>query len=300
MVRRLAPWTYVSPAYLLIAVFSLVPIAYTAYIAFTNYDLAHFLSYHWVGLTNFVELFAGPWQAVFLPVLVWTLVFASVTTVFNYVAGLGLALLLNNPLLKESTVYRTLLIVPWGLPGTIAILAWQGLLSTSFGQVNAMLHLAGLGPVPWLTNPALAKASMYLVNLWLGFPFFMTACLGGLQSIPGEVYEAANLDGAGAWGTLRRVTMPLMVRFSVPLLISSFAFNFNNFSIVYLLTRGGPPRLSTSFAGSTDVISSLGYNMTAVFQRYNLSAALSVVLFIIVGAITLFQMRLSGQFEEVD
>lgn len=298
--RKVRPYAYVSPALISMALFSFLPIAYTVYVAFTDMSLYHFNEWSFVGFKNLFELFTGPFSRVFLPVLAWTIVFAALTTLLNYILGLFLAILLNNPHLKESNIYRAILIIPWALPGTIAILSWTGVLNVSFGPVNTFLKMVGLSPIPWLTDPFWAKVSILLVNLWLGYPFMMSACLGGLQSISQDLYEAADIDGASSWQKFRYVTLPLLMSFSIPLLISTFAYNFNNFGMVFLLTGGGPPRLDTSFAGTTDIMATFGYKLTLQFFRYGLAGMMSLVLFLMVGTLTLIQMKLSRAFEEVD
>ncbi len=298
--QRWEPWAYLFPALVSMGVLSFFPIAYSVYIAFTNYDLYHFSSYHFVGLANFIAILHGPYASVFLPTLVWTLVFSIGTSLLNFAVGMGLALVLNNPRLKGRAVFRTLLIVPWALPSTITILIWAGLLNQSFGPVDHLLVHLGLPAIGWLVNPFWAKVAVLLVNLWLGFPFFMVSLLGGLQAMSPEVLEAASIDGASPLQTFRKITFPLLWRFSLPLLLGTFAFNFNNFGIVYLLTGGGPPRANTAFAGTTDVLSTVIYNMTLTYNRYDIAAALGIILFVFLGALTVLQLRLAGGIGEVD
>lgn len=297
---RFEPWGYLWPALISIVVLSFFPIGYSVYIAFTNYDLYHFMHYHFVGFANFVSILHGPYASIFFPTLIWTLVFSIGTTLLNYAVGMGLALVLNNRATKARSVFRTLLIIPWALPSTITVLVWQGLLNQSFGAVDHVFTMLGLPAVGWLVNPLWAKVAILMVNLWLGFPFFMVALLGGLQSLPQEVVEASAIDGATRWSSFRFITFPLLWRFSLPLLLGTFAFNFNNFGTVYLLTGGGPPRATTAFAGTTDVLSTVIYNMTLTYSRYDIAAALGIILFIFVGGLTLVQLKLAGGFGEVD
>lgn len=298
--RRITPYGYLAPALATMAVLSFLPIAYSVYVAFTNYDLYHFTTFHFVGLANFAAILHGPYASVFIPTLLWTFVFSIGTTVLNFVAGLVLALLLNSPSIRGRAVFRTLLIVPWALPSTITILIWSGLLNQSFGQVDHFLVQMGLPAIPWLVNPLWAKVSILLVNLWLGYPFFMVSLLGGLQSIGAEVNEAAVLDGARPWQRFRFITFPLLWRFSLPLMMGTFAFNFNNFGVVYLLTGGGPPRASTAFAGTTDVLSTVIYNMTLTYYRYDIAAAFGIILFVILAIFTLAQFRWLGGFGQLE
>ena len=170
----------------------------------------------------------------------WTLVFALLSTLLSFVVGLALALLLNDQRLPERSLYRTLLIIPWALPGTITILAWSGIFNDDFGYLNQFLDAIGLGDVPWLGDALWAKVSVLILNTWLAFPFMMTACLGALQSIPDELNEAAVVDGAGVRSRFRYVTLPHLRFVITPLLIGTFAYQFNNFNVVYLLTAGNP------------------------------------------------------------
>ncbi|MHB1628357.1 MAG: carbohydrate ABC transporter permease [Bacilli bacterium] len=293
---------YLSPALITIAIFSVLPTLLTIAVSFTNASAIHFTNPSFVGFKNFADLFNmnNPLAQVFIPTFLWTVAFAFVSTTLNYFVGLFLAVLLNNKNMKESTIYRAILIVPWAVPSLISILIWQGLLNQSYGQINALLHIFGISDIPWLVNPFWARVSVIMVNLWLSFPYMMTVCLGGLQAIPDELYEAAGIDGATFWQKFRFVTMPSVWKISLPLLIPGFAFQFTNFNIVYLLTGGGPARNSTQFAGYTDNLASAIYKMSLQFSRYDLGATLAVVLFVIVGLFSWINMRATGAFQEVD
>lgn len=303
--KRRIDWSaygYLSPGLVGICLFSLAPMFYTVWISFTNWSAIHFMNYQFVGFKNYVDLFnpQDPLYTVFIPTLVWTLIFAFSTTAINYVFGLFLAILLNNKSIPERTVYRSILIIPWAVPGLISILMWAGLLNQDYGQINALLHTFGLPRIPWLLSPFWARVSIIMVNLWLSYPYFMTVCTGALQAIPDDLYEAASIDGASWWQKFRFVSMPSVWRISLPLLIPSFAYSFNNFNAVYLLTGGGPARNSTQFAGYTDILASAVYKMTLQFNRYDYAATLSVVLFIIVGVVSWANMKFTGVFKEVD
>lgn len=303
--KRKTDWSaygYLSPALISILVLSILPILYTCYIAFTDFNQNHFDTFDFVGFKNFGELL-NPNSVFyqmfdFVPTLIWTCVFAIVTTLLNYGVGLFLAVLLNNKNMKEAALYRSILILPWAVPSLISILIWQGLLNDQYGQINGLLHFLHLPTPPWLLDPTWARISVLLVNLWLGFPYMMTMCLGALQAVPGELYEAGSIDGANWWKQFRYITVPSISRISIPPLISSFAFNFNNFNIVYLLNSGGPARPDTPFVGYTDVLASASYKMSLQFNRFDISATISIILFVIVGVLSLIQMRLSGAFVE--
>lgn len=296
---NLTAYSYLSPALLSIFFLTLLPVIYTVYISFTNYNLYHLDDYDFVGLKNYQTLIGGAIQEVFFSVLLWTIVFAALSTLLAYATGMGLAVLLNNPLMKESRIYRSILIIPWALPATIALLSWQGLLNEQYGGINQVLMALGFAEgLPWMTDAFWARTGIILVNIWLGFPFMMSICLGSLQSIPPTLYEVANVEGASRWHAFRRITLPLTLKVSLPLVVASFAANFNNFGNIYMITQGGPAKVNSPFAGSTDILASMVYKMTVWSNRYDLSATLSIVIFAIVGVLTLVNLRLSGAFKE--
>ena len=283
---------YLLPALISIIIFTIIPIVYTVVIAFTDYTMYSQGHIKFVGFANFIEVLTGPFKEVFLPVFVWNIIFAVVST-----AGT-----VNNPNIKEKSVYRAILIIPWALPATVAILSWQGLLNGSYGAINNLLlnlHLIS-NPIPWLTDPTWARVALIIVNIWLGFPYMMNVCLGALGAIPDSYYEAADVDGASKWLQFRKITLPSLAQISYPLLISSFAFNFNNFGSAFLITKGGPPRMSTQFAGYTDILASVNYKLSTQFGRFEIASAISIIIFLILGTISYYQMKLSGQFEEVE
>ena len=300
--QKLAAYGFLSPAIISLAVLSFLPVLYTIYIAFTNFDATHFLSHQFVGFQNFIALFnpSDPLFSVFWPTMEWTFIFAIVATMANYFVGLLLAVILSNPHMHESAVYRSLLIIPWAVPGLISLLAWQGLLNQNYGQINGLLHFFGIAAVNWLGVPFWARVSVLMVNLWAGFPFMMTVTLGALQAIPPELPQAAAIDGASKVQQFRYITMPQVWKLSLPLVIPSFAGNFNNFNAVYLLTGGGPPRPTNEFVGYTDILASAAYKMTLTFNLYDWAAAISVILFVIVGCLSYINMRYTKAFEESD
>ena len=298
---NLKAYTYLMPALISIAIVTCLPIMYTVVISFTNYNMYHLTEFDFIGFDNYIEVLSGSIREVFFPVLGWTVCFAILSTLLSYATGLGLSILLNNKNMKESRIYRSLLIVPWALPSTIAILAWQGLLNEQYGGINNLLSAIGIAwNVPWLTDPFWARVGIIMVNIWLGFPYMMNVCLGGLQAISTEYYEAAKIDGASRFQCFTRITFPMVTRLSLPLVISSFAANFNNFGNIYMITEGGPARVDNQFAGYTDILASVTYKMTTWSNRYELSATFSVLVFIIVGSLTLINMKSSGAFKEVD
>lgn len=299
--EKLAPIPYLLPAVISVAVLSFLPIGYTIYYSFTNYSGQHLFKYNWVGLQNYLQLITGPSSNAFFPILAWTVVFAVLSVVTQYTMGLGLAVLLSNKHMKERNLYRALLILPWALPATIMIMSFKALFNASYGQVNYVLaKVMEVGPFPWLDAPAWARLTVILVNLWFGFPWFMTVLLGGLQSIPNELYEAAEIDGASRWEQFRQITLPILWSVSLPVVVASAAFNFNNFGAAYLLTNGGPPRTTATWGGYTDILASVTFKLTHDSYLYGLASALSVLLFLLVAGFSLVNLKLTRAFEEME
>jgi arabinogalactan oligomer / maltooligosaccharide transport system permease protein len=258
-----------------------------------------------IGWTNYERVLTSPAiRGPFLRVFLWTFAFAVLSVVSSFVMGLGFALALNDPRMKFRRVTRSLLIVPYALPSFMTALVWQGLLNTSFGPINRMFNLS----TPWLTSQAFAgalpKFSVLLVNLWLGFGYMFLITTGALQAMPDDVKEAARVDGASGWQILRRITLPLLLVAVGPLLIASFAFNFNNFNVVFLLTGGGPPIQGTlTPAGHTDILISYSYRLAfqgGRGQDFGLAAAVSSVIFVLVAVFSWIGFKRTGTLEEIN
>lgn len=234
--------------------------------------------------------------------LAWTVSFAFLSVATTFLLGLFLATVFNEPRLKGRKIYRTLMIFPYAIPGFLAALIWSGMLNRSFGFINQVL--LGGAAIPWLTDPWLARLSVLGVNLWLGFPYMFLICTGALQSLPDDVLEASRVDGASAWRQFRSIKMPLLLVSTAPLLISSFAFNFNNFTLIYMLTRGGPRFADASVPiGHTDILISMVYSVSGLdgtaAKNYGLASALSIVVFIVVGTVSAIAFRQTRKLEEV-
>ena len=301
--RRAYPYLLMAPGLLAVLVFTLMPIVYSVYIAFTNYSPRYLRNFRFVGLENFRRILVGVDRGNFVRVLTWTLTWAVLTTLLNLALGLVLALLLNNPRLRERGLYRTILIYPWALPATLTVMVWGGLLNTSFGQVNQVLQLVGVKAIPWLTDPTWARVACILVNLWLAYPFTMSVFLGALQCIDAHLYEAAALDGASGSQSFRHITLPLLQQSTLPLLITSFAGNFAGFGVIYLLTGGGPiVAIDPRAPGATDLIGTYMYKLAFgdVTKNYGLAAATGIIIFLFTSLLTVLNSRLTGVFAEVD
>lgn len=257
-----------------------------------------------VGWSNFSKLVRSPQvSGPFVRVFVWTFEWAFLSVLTTFVLGLLLAVLLNDEKLRFKGLYRVLLIVPYAVPAVISALVWRGLLNTEVGLINNVIEAIIGVRVPWLQEPFWAKTALVLVNLWLGFPYMMLINLGSLQSIPSELYEAARVDGATGWQQFGHITLPLLLVSVAPLLVSSFAFNFNNFSVVYLVTKGRPAIAGAQTpAGATDILISYTYRLafeSAGGTDYGLASAVTILIFLIIATLSWANFRFTGALEEV-
>ncbi len=255
-----------------------------------------------IGLDNFVRaLTEESIREPLLYVTIWTFVFAIVSVASTFFLGLFLAIVFNDARMRGRRWYRAGLILPYAFPAFLSILIWAGLMNESFGFINQVL--LGGASIPWLTDPTLAKVSVLLVNLWLGFPYMFLVCTGALQAIPEELSEAATVDGARPWAIFRLIKLPLLLVTVTPLLIASFAFNFNNFLVIYALTNGGPRDPNAPIpVGFTDILISMVYKVAFTGQNrdYGLGAAFSILIFIVVATIAIILFRRTKALEELN
>jgi ABC-type sugar transport system permease subunit len=257
-----------------------------------------------IKFNNFRDFFISPaLRGPMVQLVSWNFGFAFFSLLLNFSLGLAIAILFNDPHFPLKKLIRSLLIIPYTVPALITILVWRGMMNPELGVISrTMESLFGWSP-PWFTDQWWAKIAILLVNLWLSYPYFMLICSGALQSIPQDIYEAAIVDGASPWQKFRNITLPLLLVAVGPLLIASFTFNFNNFNLIYLFNGGGPPIPGTPTpAGYTDILISYVYNLAfsgSTGINYGFAAAITIVIFFIVGAITLFQFRYTRMWEEV-
>ncbi len=256
-----------------------------------------------VGFKNFQRAFGdetirGP----LIQVVLWTFGFAFLSVLTTFALGLLLAMLFNDKRVKGQKLYRTIMILPYAFPSFLSALIWSGLLNQDFGWVNQVL--LGGSNIPWLTDPFWAKVSILMVNLWLGFPYMFLVSTGALQSMPEEALEAAKVDGASAWQTFWYIKLPLLMVPLAPLLVSSFAFNFNNFNLIFMLTRGGPRFPDAAIdAGASDILITLVYKVAfgqGTGRDFGLASAFAIIIFIIVGVISYFGFRQTKALENLN
>lgn len=295
-------YLWLAPGTLLVIFVALFPVFFGMSLAFTSYDLfnsppARLVK--WVGLQNFVDLFSiKSWRGTMTSVLQWNIVWAIVSTFTSFAAGFGLALLMNKEDIRFRTFFRTAFILPWAMPSFISALVWTGLFNTTFGPINEVLGYLGVSPIPWLSNAMWARIALFIVNVWMGFPFQMVLCLGILQGIPRELYEAAWVDGATERQGFWYITLPSVLYAVGPMLILQLAGNFNNFGLIYLLTGGGPTVFGNRGAGATDLLISWMYKLTFNLSKFNYAAAVGILIFIPVALISVYNLRQTRAFKE--
>ena len=249
-----------------------------------------------VGIANYRSIFTERrFYQPFARVFTWTVAFASLNTLFTFTIGLLLAVALNWPALKGKPAYRIALFLPYAVPAFISIPVFRGLFNENMGEINLVLfQLFGVRP-GWFSDATLARSMVLIVNTWLGYPYMMILCMGLIKAIPAELYEASALAGAGPAMNLWRITLPLIARPMAPLLVASFATNFNNLTLVALLTNGAPDYLDTAVpVGATDLLASYTYRIAFQDsgQHYALACAIASIVFLIVATLAVANLRL--------
>ena len=296
------PYLLIGPGFLMLLFVVVLPLLFMVALAFTNYNLynaptRHLLS--WVGIENFISLLTvGIWRTTFLTVLSWTLIWTFLATTLQIALALFLAIIVNDPRVKFKRLIRTVFILPWAVPAFVTILIFAAMFNDNFGAINTdiLIPLFGSG-LPWLTDAFYAKVAIIMVQVWLGFPFVFALFTGILQSISADWYEAADVDGASRWQKFSNITFPHVMFATAPLLIMQYSFNFNNFGIIYLFNQGGPAVRGQN-AGGTDILISWVYSLTFETQNFNMAAAISIIMGLIVVIFAFFQFRRSRSFKE--
>lgn len=281
--------------------FTILPLIFMICMAFTNYSKQgeHLVLFQWVGLENFTKVLdmSGSIGKTFGSVLVWTIVWAIFATFLNYIFGMILAIVINRRTTRVKGFWRFCFILSAAIPQFVSLLLMRTLLQPN-GLVNALLLNAGMiaEPLPFLTDAAWARVVVIVVNLWVGIPFTMMQVTGILQNIPGELYEAAKMDGAGPVTSFFKITLPYMLFVTTPYLITTFTGNINNFNVIYLLTGGAPTPVGST-AGKTDLLVTWLYKLTIEEQYYNLGAVIGIMTFIVLSIVSLLTYRNSGSYK---
>lgn len=329
------------PALFLITFISVMPIVFGMLVAFTNYDAQHIPPnnlFTWVGLENFRVIFTLneqgglPFGTQFFRVFSWTLIWAFASTFTVFFGGFIQAVILANTRVVFRKAWRSLLILPWAIPALISqmvfnvmfrdrgwvnqilrsrgVYDWlieRGMLGRSFSEAGTGLQRLlyfGEENIQWLSNeanPWFVRIFIIVINIWLGFPFFMALMTGVMTSIDRSLYEAAAIDGATGFQQFRFITMPLVLFATSPLLIMTFAGNFNNFGVIYFITQGGPGGdFTTAFAGQTDILISWIYKLTTDqnVRWYSMASVFSLLIFLIIGTISAWNFTRTRAFKE--
>lgn len=276
---------FVAPAFLILFGVVFYPFIYNVVISFSNMNLSHIKDWHLIGFKQYVKVFTETTEPNFYQIFLKTIVWTVVNVLFHVVFGVFLALLLNQKI-RGRSVYRTFLILPWAIPQYIVALTWRGMFNYEYGSINLVitkyLHLPA---VEWLKSPTEAFLACILTNVWLGFPFMMVVALGALQSIPHELYEAADIDGASWYHKLRNITLPLIRPVMVPAITLGIVWTFNNLNIVWLVSNAGEP------SDKTHILVSFVYKAAFNLYRYGYAAAMSMVIFFILLLFSVAFMR---------
>ena len=239
----------------------------------------------------------------FVTVFTWTVVFALMSVFLTFVVGLFLAIMFDVPEMPARSLVRALLLIPYTIPAFVSVPVWVGLLNPQYGVVSQWIAtLTGGWVPPWFSDPFWSKAGILLIQTWLGFPYMFVIITGALQTLPNDIYEAADLDGANAWQKFRAMTLPLLLVTVGPLLVASFAFNFNNFTVIDLYNQGRPPIPNATIpVGYTDILATYTYRIafgSTGSTDYGYASAITVIIFLILVVITLFQFRFTNRMEE--
>lgn len=284
---------------------TILPIIFTVLIAFTNYsgpdNLPPAKVLKWVGFRTFHDLIMfKTWSYTFFHILEWTIIWAIVATFTTYMGGVLVALLVNQKGIRLKGMWRTIFIIPYAIPQLVSLLVMKNMFNGQFGPINQYLGYFGLSKLPWLTDPTMAKITVIIVNMWVGIPVSMILIMGVLTAIPKDLYEAAEVDGASAFLKFRLITMPFILFTTAPLLIIQFAGNINNFNVIFLLTKGDPVNGKFQYGGSTDLLVTWLYKLTLDQQKYNIAAAVGIIIFFMIASLSIWSYRKTRSFKEED
>lgn len=302
-------YLYILPAFIIMAFITFYPIGYQFWMAFTNFKLEHLRLQNpdVVGFQNFVRIFKSGLPVPnfnFGRILVFNIVWTFVNVFFHTALGILIALALNSEKLPGKRIYRSIFVIPWALPALISGMVWHNMWHEKFGAINLLLQELGMaGNIRWLleTDPVvnlpqiglvlpLSFFAVLIANIWLGWPFMMVTATGALQSIPQELYEAAEVDGASRWQQFWRITLPLLRPAMVPAIMIGIMMTFNQFNVIYFVTGGGP-------VGLTEILVTQGFKLVNPQGWYGVASAFNIIVFIILGIITLITNRVSQATE---
>lgn len=295
------PYVTSLPAMIIILFIVLVPVITTFLLSFTNMDPQHQSKFSWVGIQNYrlIALGEGLAGSVFWLILVWTLIWTFAATTLAILIGFFMALLVNNERVKGKRFFRTIYILPWAVPAFITIMYFS-IMTAPGGSITEILAGIFNTRIEIKNNTFLTRTALILIQGWLGSAYVFLLTTGVLQSIPSDLYEAAEIDGATAWDRMIRITVPLVLFQISPLLVTQYTFNFNNFSVIFLFNEGGPfnPQLYGNLAGSSDLLISYIYKLAMMNQYQAIGAAITIFISLGLMVFAYLGFRNSKGFKE--
>ncbi|MBC1418658.1 sugar ABC transporter permease [Listeria fleischmannii] len=307
MVDKGFPYLFTMPAYIVMTFVIIFPVLVTLFMAFTNYDFYHIPPANlidWVGFKNFFNIFfLSAYRDTFMSVFSWTIIWTLCATTLQIVVGVFTAIVANQSFIKGKRLFGVIFLLPWAVPAFITIMSFSNMFNDSIGAINSQVipllnHLpfVDIGAISWKTDPFWTKVALISIQGWLGFPYIYVMVTGVLQAIPGELYEAARIDGASAMARFRKITLPMILFVTAPVFITQYTFNFNNFSIIYLFNEGGPGSVGGG-AGSTDILISWIYKLTTgTSPQYALAAAVTLIISAIVITVSMIAFKKTNAF----
>ncbi len=290
--------------FIVVTYLTILPLIFSVMLAFTNYAdpiLPPANLVDWIGFDNFSRILSlKTWSRTFGGVLQWTLIWAVIATITTYIGGILVAVLIHQPKLRFKKFWRTVLIIPFAIPNMVALLVMRNMFNDKFGPINGYLRFLGLDGLPWLTDPFWAKVTVIIANMWIGVPITMILVFGILTTIPRDLYEAAEVDGASSVQKFRLITMPMVLFATAPILIMQFAGNINNFNVIYLLTNGEPLNTDYQYAGHTDLLVTWLYKLALNQAQYSFASVIGIFIFLLVASFSLWSYRRTRSYKEED
>jgi arabinogalactan oligomer/maltooligosaccharide transport system permease protein len=300
------PYLYIAPAAIILALVTFYPIAYELYLSFTNYSLRHLRGRtpDWVWFDNYIKILRNDLPLTnfnFWRIFGFNVVWTVTNVALHVVLGIAIALLLNRRRILGRRVFRAIFVIPWAMPPLVVATIWRNMFDTQFGAINLSLAALGLPhnigwlestepPISFLPFLPLSYFAVLIANVWLGWPFMMVVATGALQSIPGDLYEAAWVDGASRWRQFWDITAPLLRPAMVPAIMYGTILTFNQFNVIYFISQGGP-------LGKTEILVTQAFKLVNVSHLYGVAAAFSVYIFLILLVFTLAQNRVARGLE---
>jgi arabinogalactan oligomer/maltooligosaccharide transport system permease protein len=304
--RYRLPYLYILPASIILAIVTIYPIAYGVYLSFTDFRIKNLrgTTPDWVWFRNYERIFKNELPLSnfdFWRIIGFNITWTITNVVFHVAFGIAVAILLNRQRILFRRFWRAIFVIPWAMPPLVVATVWKNMFDTQFGAINLLLGSIGLPsdtrwlesthpPIPFLPFLPLSYFAVLITNVWLGWPFMMVVATGALQSIPGDLYEAARIDGANRWRQFLDITLPLLRPAMVPAIMYGTILTFNQFNVIYFITAGGP-------LGKTEILVTQAFKLVNPGGLYGVASAFSVLIFLILLVITLGQNRVMRGLE---